>query len=45
MNNNTRKLKFKSLPWLSILKVYWAVVLNLLATVLVVYGVILIIQH
>jgi len=43
--NNGKKLKFKSLPWLSILKVYWAVVLNLLATVLVVYGVILIINH
>ena len=45
MNNNTRKLKFKSLPWQSILKVYWALVLNGLATVLVVWGVILIVNH
>ena len=39
------KPKFKSLPWRSIVKAYWVLVLNGLATVLVVWGVILVISH
>jgi hypothetical protein len=42
--NNGKKLKFKSLPWLSILKVYWLCLINGIATVLLVYGLLLIIQ-